>query len=114
MPLLQRVGEIFIEVEEREAFTNSLERFHVDDIGTTDQQELSVVLLVESPHTHEVGYQYPLAGNTGRYVTGMLGNAVSGPIGRFVHDGHHFLRLGIMNVSRLPFQSKGVDISHCC
>ena len=51
--LHQRVGRIFIETEEREAFSNGLRRFLVPDRGT-DRYELRVVLLVESPHFHEI------------------------------------------------------------
>ena len=136
MPLLQSIGGIFLENgsdEERAAFSNSLERFLVPDIGT-NRNELSVVLLDESPHTHEVCYRYPLAGNAGRHVRDVFNEEARrmhpneltrrvlpcGPIGRFVHDGHlgrlddngrrhDFLQLGIMNVSQLPFQSKAYD-----
>ena len=128
MPLNERVGDIFVEDEgARETFSNSLKRFLVKDTGifepSTDtvRNELSVVLLVESPHTHEVGYGYPLAGNTGRYVRKVLNGGENrlpgGPIGRFVRDGRlgglvnnpEFLLLGIMNVSQLPFQGVAYD-----
>ena len=133
MPLHERVGEIFLANETDEvqaAFSASLARFRVEDAGifapdgVTVRNELRAVLLVESPHTHEVGYHYPLAGDTGRYVRKVLdgeGNRLpDGPIGRFVYDGclgglHHdnhlpdFHLLGIMNVSRLPFQSEAYD-----
>ena len=128
MPLHQKVGEIFLanrSAEEREAFSNSLKRFRVKNRGINRE----VVLLDESPHTHEVGYRYPLAGNTGRHVRDVLNKEARrmrpneptrrilpcGPIGRFVHDGHlggsnpEFHRLGIMNVSQLPFQSAAYD-----
>ena len=109
MPLLQRVMEIF-----GQDISNNLERFFVLD-GGTDRCGLSVVLLVESPHIHEVYYRYPLAGDAGIYVRDVLGKEArrlfpNEPIGRSVDDGHlDFLRLGIMNVSRLPFQSKAYD-----
>ena len=125
MPLNDRVGEVFLAnrpAPERAAFSGSLARFLVEDIGTTDREPLSVVLLVESPHTHEVGYRYPLAGTTGRRVRGFLNEAnilPDGPIGRFVlerrlgrmvnNDRPAFLRLGIMNVSQLPFLSEAYD-----
>ena len=133
MRLHERVGEIFLANETDEvqaAFSASLARFRVEDAGifapdgVTVRNELRAVLLVESPHTHEVGYHYPLAGDTGRYVRKVLdgeGNRLpDGPIGRFVYDGclgglHHdnhlpdFHLLGIMNVSRLPFQSEAYD-----
>ena len=107
--LLQRVGEIF-----DTNLSNNLQRFFVLD-GGTGRCGLSVVLLVESPHIHEVYYRYPLAGNVGMYVRDVLGKEArrlfpNEPIGRSVYDGHlDFLRLGIMNVSRLPFQSKAYD-----
>ena len=136
MSLHQRIGRIFHANENtnvRRNFSNSLRRFLIKDIGT-DRNELKVVLLVESPHTHEVGYRYPLAGETGRHVRDIINreeikirgdNTITrvlpdGPIGRFVRDGHlgrlvcnnnhpEFLRLGIMNVSQLPFQDKAYD-----
>lgn len=136
MPLHQRIGRIFHangDTNARRTFSDSLKRFLVDDIGT-DRDELRVVLLVESPHTHEVGYCYPLAGETGRHVRDIINREEikrrgyrsiasvlpDGPIGRFVRDGHlgrpihdsnhpGFLRLGVMNVSRLPFQGKAYD-----
>ena len=127
MPLHQRIGRIFCASGDTNAyrdFSNSLKRFLVKDIGT-NRDELRVILLVESPHTHEVGYRYPLAGETGRHVRDIIngcsggpitGELPDGPIGRFVHDGHlgspnhdsnhSILRLGVMNVSRLPLQGK--------
>ena len=131
MPLHQRIGSIFHangDTNARRDFSNSLKRFLVKDIGT-NRDELRVVLLVESPHTHEIGYRYPLAGETGRHVRCIMDRCLRGsttrvlpygPIGRFVRDGHigrpihdsshpEFLRLGIMNVSRLPLQGKAYD-----
>lgn len=129
MPLHQRIGSIFHangDTNARRDFSNSLKRFLVKDIGT-NRDELRVVLLVESPHTHEIGYRYPLAGETGRHIRCIIDRLTTsrvlpyGPIGRLVHDGHlggnpsrdgnhpGFLRLGIMNVSRLPFQGKAYD-----
>ena len=127
MPLNERVGRIFIEAGARAAFSASLARFLVEDAGifvpgtNAVRNELRVVLLVESPHTHEVGYRYPLAGNTGRHVRDVLNGGENrlpgGPIGRFVYDGRlgglvdnpEFLRLCIMNVSQLPFQEIAYD-----
>ena len=124
MPLHQRVGEIFLAnepAEDRECFSTTLERFLVPDRGM-EQDELSVVLLVESPHTTEVhpnaiGDRYPLAGGT----TTSAGQRVRDkfmqceqeldfpvePIGQLVHQKHDTVQqLGIMNVSQLPFQKK--------
>lgn len=113
MPLHERVGEIFLAnnpAQERTDFSDSLARFLVDDIGTTDREELSVVLLVESPHIHEILYRYPLAGGAGICVRDILGKTANRlfpnePIGKSIYDDHpDFLRLGVMNVSRLPMQ----------
>lgn len=96
------------------SLSNKLARFRVPD-GGVDRGALEVVLLLESPHTHEVCYRYPLAGSAGVHVRDVLGKSVgrlfpNEPIGRSVHDGYHdFLRLGIMNVSQLPFQSDAYD-----
>ena len=117
MLLHQKIGEIFLEDEgARTTFSNSLKRFLVLD-STCRQHfgESGVVLLVESPHIHEVRYRYPLAGNTGIHVRDVLGKNArrlfpNEPIGRSVYDGHlDFLRLGIMNVSQLPFRRDTYD-----
>ena len=123
MPLHQRVGEIFLaneSDEERAAFSISLKRFLVPDRGT-DREGLEVVLLVESPHTNEVRpreicNRYPLAGSTGKYILQKFvewelelpdGPEHPDSIGELVHQGHETVqKLGIMNVSQLPFQRK--------
>ena len=129
MPLHERVGEIFLANETDEvqaAFSASLARFRVEDAGIiepdtdTVRNELRVVLLVESPHTHEVCHHYPLAGsrgtNAGRIVRDKLMdcglNFPEQPvsIGQLVHDRHNAVQaLGIMNVSQLPFQDTAYD-----
>ena len=117
MPLHERVGEIFLANEPAQArtdFSVSLARFLVPDIGT-DRNGLRVVLLVESPHTHEICCGYPLAGVSGTRIRNALNrhyterlhrrSLPNQPIGRLVHDENpNLLRLGIMNVSQLPFQ----------
>ena len=116
--LHQKVGEIFIAAEERADFSASLARFFVPDIGT-DRNGLRVVLLVASPHTDEVRDGYPLAGNAGTRARNALnrcyteGSLPEGPIGRSVYCDHpDFLRLGIMNVSGLPFEEEAYE--PCC
>ena len=112
--LLDSIGGIF-----DPNFSNSLARFLVPDIGI-DQAELRVVLLVESPHTHEVCHHYPLAGprktDAGRIVGDKLREcrqALQLPeqaIGRLVLQGHDAVQaLGIMNVGQLPFQETAYD-----
>lgn len=110
--LHQRVAEIFLEDEgARAPFSGSLARFRVPDTGI-DREELNVVLLVASPHTDEVCCGYPLAGShSGTNVRNALnrchagGPLPDGPIGELVHNNvPNFLRLGIMNVSELPFE----------
>ena len=122
--LHQRVGERFLEnetTETRATFSNSLARFLVPDIGTY-RNELRVVLLVESPHIHEVCHGYPLAGPEKRSAGLIVKNKLSkcrlnldipdGPIGSLVYRGCDTVRrLGIMNVSQLPFQ-KSAYINH--
>lgn len=124
MRLNERVGGIFLAREparERVAFSNSLERFLVPDRGT-DREELEVVLLVASPHTDEVCDGYPLAGNSGTRIRNALDRCCTerslpdGSIGRLIYDNHpDFLRLGIMNVSQLPFEREAYEPSyvHC-
>ena len=109
MLLLQRIGEIF-----DTSLSDGLARYRVPD-GGTDRGGLEVVLLVESPDTHEVCYSYPLAGVSGIHVRDVLGKKAerlfpNEPIGRSVYDNHPcFLRLGVMNVSQLPFRSDAYD-----
>ena len=107
--LLGDVGDIF-----SADLASDLARFRVLDSGLS-RVGLEVVLLLESPHTHEVCYRYPAAGDSGIHIRDFLGKegcrmCPNEPIGRSVHDGHvDFLRLGIMNVSQLPFQSGAYD-----
>lgn len=127
--LNHRVEEIF----RAEGAANSLERFLVRDRGT-HRCNLNVVLLAESPHIDEVKpddflHRYPLAGATGHYVRKklmdwMLTLELGCPpipvarlpeqsIGELVYQGHTAVRrLGIMNVSWLPFQ-KGPYAYEC-
>ena len=111
--LLDSIGGIF-----DQNFSTSLARFRVPDIGI-DQAGLGVVLLVESPHTHEVCHHYPLAGpretDAGRIVRDKLmecrqaSQLPERPIGRLVLQGDTVQQLGIMNVSQLPFLGAAYD-----
>ena len=89
--------------------SNNLRRFGVPDSGI-NRSNLRVVLLLESPHTDEVCYGYPLAGNAGIHVRKVLEKCAgrllpNEPIGRSVYEYSSCVpRLGIMNVSQLPFQ----------
>lgn len=115
MPLLLRIGEIF-----NINLSVSLERFRVPDT-CAGRPGLEVVLLVESPHEQEVEApeiddRYPLAGtaerSAGRHVRDKLTEWAQDlelpvqPIGQLVHQEFDAVqRLGIMNVSQLPFQA---------
>ena len=116
--LHRRVGEVFLEAEACAAFSDSLRRFLVPDRGT-ERDVLSVVLLVESPHTTEVlpraiDDRYPLAGSDGNHAGRRVNDKFMDceldlpegqSIGRLVHQGCDTVRgLGIMNASQLPFQ----------
>lgn len=114
--LHERVGEIFLEEDEaRAAFSDCLKRLLVPDGGTM-RKALEVVLLLESPHTAEVRPpnirdRHPLAGDAGAEVRDQLAACKLAlpkqPIGQLVHRGDKtVLRLGLMNVSQLPFQRK--------
>ena len=118
--LLQRIGEIF-----GNDLSAELERFRVLDRGMC-QDELRVVLLLESPHTDEVRpseicNRYPLAGKTGKDTRDLLDERLRNlgrkklpdkSIGELVHRGcPDFIRqLGIMNVSQLPFQEDAYQV----
>lgn len=112
--LHQRATRIFTKDKDaHNAFSISLGRFLVPD--SEHAKEPGVVLLLESPHVHEVRYGYPLAGYTGTDVRDALGKEArrlfpNEPIGRSIHWRHpDFLRLGVMNVSQLPFQHQAYD-----
>ena len=124
--LLQRIGKIFHangSAEERADFLNSLERFLVPDRGTGRRYELRVVLLVESPHTDEIGpseidNRYPLAGDSGKTVRNRFMEwwpeleLPNRSIGKLVHGNDPSVNwLGIMNVCQLPFQKGAYQIS---
>lgn len=109
--LLERIKDIF-----GQDFSNSLARFRVQD-GGTDRGGLSVVLLVESPHTHEVRHGYPLAGSQGHHAGRLVRDKFmqfrpglqlpEQPIGKLVNEEHDTVRtLGIMNVSQLPLKEE--------
>ena len=121
--LLDSIGAIF-----DQNFSTYLARFRVDDAGiiepgtVTVRNELRVVLLVESPHTDEVHPpgivdRYPLAGSVGRFVRNKLMRwGLTLPeqptsIGQLVHQGCDTVqRLGIMNVSQLPFKERPYEL----
>lgn len=114
--LHERVGEIFLKEDQaRAAFSDCLKRLLVPDGGTM-RKVLEVVLLLESPHTDEVRPpnmrdRHPLAGDAGAEVRDQLAACnlalPKQPIGQLVHQGNKAVfRLGLMNVSQLPFQSK--------
>ena len=116
MPLLERVGEIFAGIgEEGTQFSNSLRRFLVYDGGM--DQDSTVVLLAESPSEKEVepdqiDCRHPLAGDSGTFISNKLAQwkpelDFSAPIGKLVHETCEVVcRLGVMNVSQLPFERK--------
>lgn len=108
--LLDSIGTIF-----DQGLSNWLGRFLVRD-GGTGRDGLRVVLLLESPHSDEVcppaiDDRFPLAGGTGRCVRELLRRDLPNQaVGQLVHDDHpELLTLGIMNVSRLPFQGVAYD-----
>ena len=89
----------------------------VDD-SISETSEPRTVLLVESPDQDEICHGHPLAGDSGKSVTGKLltGSQHSNvPIGCFLHRGCRCAQvdiqdaainsLGLMNVSRLPLDS---------
>lgn len=77
----------------------------VNDLTNHLQGSCNTVFLMESPHKAELCAGYPLAGAAGATVTGVI----IGTVGRMLHRGEFpnpadiFRRVGVMNVSRLPF-----------
>ena len=119
MSLYQRMGEIFLasaSQEEREEFSNHLQRRFLVRDGGMDNHEPRVILLLESPHKDEIRHpevddRFPLAGRAGRHVMERFTEwkptlALSEqPIGQLVHNECDRLHwLGIMNVSQIPLQ----------
>ena len=96
---------------------NTLQSYLVDDIRLSGTHS-GVVLLLESPHTAEIFHRYPLAGISGEDVTNALSCVFSIPqdyrhcpfgeilLGDLNTQVEHLNRIGVMNVSQLPMQSK--------
>ena len=89
----------------------------VDNLVRRDGfQESRYILLAESPHTCEVARKLPMAGETGREVSRVLGETVGAEdldelpaLGILLSKTclePHWRRFGIMNVSRLPLQKE--------
>ena len=105
-------------LQREQGFASRMQRFYVEDL--TADENVSVILVCESPHTNEIQACYPLAGDSGKDVTATLARLVFGrsetwsqrmpypwnqPIGKLVKDNHScFDWLGIMNVCPVPLQ----------
>ena len=62
--------------------SNKLDKFIVEDLYSGEDVE--ILFILESPHTDEVKYQYPVAGNSGREMSDILFNRGDIPIGFIV------------------------------
>ncbi|TDP11576.1 uracil-DNA glycosylase family protein [Halanaerobium congolense] len=91
--------------------SNKLDKFIVEDLYSGEDVE--ILFILESPHTDEVKYQYPVAGNSGREMSDILFNRGDIPIGFIVKHIEYMRKemnidltknIGIMNVSQLPLQ----------
>lgn len=110
---------------DEQEFANRMQRFYVEDLAA--DENVSVILVCESPHTDEINQCYPLAGKSGEDVTATLARLVFGrseawgesmpdpwnqPIGRLVKNRHPCFRwLGIMNVCPIPLQKDAYEKS---
>lgn len=93
-----------------ESSCRSLEDHLVNDLTDHLQpRNCNTILLTESPHESEVFRRHPLAGQAGAIVAG----AFVGTMGEILDCERFddtplkiFRRMGVMNISRLPFQRK--------
>jgi hypothetical protein len=89
-----------------------LECYAVNDLMPWKCDELCVVFLLESPYENEVLHKHPLAGSSGKAVTGWFVEKMEGGFGDWERDipfGCHlrkrkrsYGKIGLMNCSRLP------------
>ena len=94
--------------------------------GCTTRPVPKTILLLESPHREEIGARHPLAGSAGKTVTKLLNcdpsirrildriSSGNEAIGRILQRHPRTLRLGLMNSSRLPLQTKAYCIGAYC
>ncbi len=99
-----------------------LKEYLVED-SLDASEALRTVLLCESPHHAEISHGHPLAGDSGEGITKAFArnlrdfNGREEPIGCLLHEGPQYMNaddvncsvlnsLGLMNVSRLPLNSK--------
>jgi hypothetical protein len=89
-----------------------LDRYKVGDLFVKVER-VRVVLLLESPHTEEFRYKYPLAGNSGLFVARVLAEKVASfnlldsitPLGRQLMC-RGIESIGIMNCSNYPMDKR--------
>ena len=94
-----------------------LRSYRIDDIRPSTTH-CNVVFVLESPHTQEICYGYPLAGTSGEDVTDALssvlrisnsdrgysfGEILSGSLTERIGN---LSRIGVINVSQLPMQKR--------
>jgi len=104
-----------------ECFFRQLDGYIVEDstnavVGRNRDQQPAYILLAESPHTSEVSEKYPMAGDTGKEVSRVLGEMIGvADTNKLPALGYLlsktcldpcWTRFGIMNVSRLPLQKE--------
>lgn len=117
-----------------ECFFRQLQKYIVEDsidvvVKQHKDQKPAHILLAESPHICEICHNFPMAGDTGKEVSRVLGEMIG------LKDAHtlpalgsllskpcpdpRWRRFGIMNVSRLPLQREAyiknryTDTSEC-
>jgi len=65
---------------------------------------IKILLILESPHTDEIRYKYPVAGDTGIEISKYLLDEVNEPIGKYIKEHLDNSIYGIMNCCQIPMQ----------
>jgi len=81
-------------------------KYLVEDLLGSD---VVVLLLLESPHSHEISSpeihcRYPAAGDTGLAISMNLLEGIDEPIGKYINEDLNKQKFGIMNCCQLPMQ----------
>ena len=107
------------ETFEKFILINKLESFVVDDINIENSE---VIFILESPHKKEVEKKYPVAGDTGRNMSGVLlkkeealGTLISEELQNKKNGLDYdniILKFGIVNISSIPLQKEAYELDN--
>ncbi|OCL28102.1 hypothetical protein U472_02605 [Orenia metallireducens] len=96
-----------------EIIENYLKRYKVEDVIN---QNSKILFILESPHTQEMKYGYPVAGSSGvdmtKFIYGQEFNDSFGKIvsqvDKYSDDYPNLTNFSILNVSSAPMQKRGL------